>query len=105
MSSEEEYSDYSGGEEEEEEWTNDHLKLLYLVSNYAKQALQPEDAESWIRKNSLIVLMYEAIVAGVLGPSPAPAKDPSCHLLSPIASCACQLCARQRLLPAASAGA
>ena len=64
MSSEEEYSD--SGSEEEEEWTNDHLKLLFLLSNYAKQAVDPDDQEGWVRKNSLIVLMYEAIVAGVL---------------------------------------
>lgn len=61
-------SDYSGsGEEEEEEWTNDHLKLLYLVSNYAKAAATPDDKEGWVRLNSLLVLMYEAIVGGVLG--------------------------------------
>ena len=52
-------------EEEEEEWTNDHLKLLYMVSRYAACAETADDEETWIRKNSLLVLMYEGIVEGV----------------------------------------
>ena len=47
---------------EEAQWTADHLKLLYLVSQYAAAAGAPGDAEGWIRKNQLIVLMYECIV-------------------------------------------
>eukprot|EP01048_Picozoa_sp_COSAG05_P026923 COSAG05_NODE_7598_length_791_cov_1.589595_2_plen_70_part_01 len=46
------------------EWTNDHLKLLYLISKYAKCSLTVEEKEGWIRKNSLLVLIYEGIVAG-----------------------------------------
>jgi|EP01043_Picozoa_sp_COSAG02_P024298 hypothetical protein len=56
--SEEEEADDSGSEGEEAEWTADHLKLLYLISQYAKVALSPDDNEGWIRKNQLIVLMY-----------------------------------------------
>jgi hypothetical protein len=71
--SEEEYS--AGSEEEEEaEWTADHLKLLYLVSRYAQAAAAPEDAEGWVRKNQLLVLMYECIVAGVLDYDYAPSS-------------------------------
>ena len=59
-------------EEEEEEWTNDHLKLLYMISKYATCAENPEDMEGWIRKNSLLVLMYEGIVEGVFDYDYAP---------------------------------
>ena len=60
-----EESEESEEEEEEEEWTNDHLKLLYMVSRYAACAETADDEETWIRKNSLLVLMYEGIVEGV----------------------------------------
>ena len=53
----EEEADDSGSEGEEAEGTADHLKLLYLISQYAKVALSPEEKEGWIRKNQLIVLM------------------------------------------------
>ena len=77
--SEEYYSDGSdagasddGSDGEEAEWTADHLKLLYLISNYAKAARTPDEQEGWVRKNQLIVLMYEAIVAGCLDYDYAP---------------------------------
>jgi hypothetical protein len=73
---EEEYSDAGSGSEDEdgddEEWTNDHLKLLYLVSKYAKCSLTAEEKEGWIRKNSLLVLIYEGIVEGVFDYDYAP---------------------------------
>ena len=59
-------------EDDEEEWTNDHLKLLYLISRYAECASNPEDREGWIRKNSILVLMYEGIVDGVFDYDYAP---------------------------------
>jgi hypothetical protein len=62
----------SEDEDEEEEWTNDHLKLLYLISKYAKCSLTAEEKEGWIRKNSLLVLIYEGIVAGVFDYDYAP---------------------------------
>ena len=61
------FDDYHEGEDEdveEEEWTDDHLKLLYMISLYAKCAQTVSDSESWIRKNSVLVLIYEGIVAG-----------------------------------------
>eukprot|EP01050_Picozoa_sp_SAG11_P030170 SAG11_NODE_8809_length_974_cov_1.362286_1_plen_230_part_10 len=78
MSSEEEYGSEYGSEVgsdedgEDEEWTNDHLKLLYLTSKYAKCALTAEEQEGWIRKNALLVLIYEGIVAGVFDYDYAP---------------------------------
>ena len=68
----EEEEDGSGSEGEEAEWTADHLKLLYLISQYAKAAREEGDKEGWIRKNQLIVLMYECIVAGCLDYDYAP---------------------------------
>ena len=67
--SEEEEEEEEGGEEE---WTDDHLKLLYMISRYAKQAASPDDEETWIRKNSLLVLMYQGIVDQVLDYDYAP---------------------------------
>ena len=37
-------------DDDEEEWTNDHLKLLYLISRYAECASSPDEREGWIRK-------------------------------------------------------
>ena len=70
----EEEEDGSGSEGEEAEWTADHLKLLYLISQYAKAAREEGDKEGWIRKNQLIVLMYECIVRGVFDYDYAPAS-------------------------------
>jgi hypothetical protein len=81
MSSEEdeasgsEYSQEESDEDEEEEWTNDHLKLLYLISRYAKCSLTAEEKEGWIRKNSLLVLIYEGIVAGAFDYDYAPVSQ------------------------------
>lgn len=76
MSSDEEpYSESEAGSDDDgddEEWTNDHLKLLYLVSKYAKCSLTAEEKEGWIRKNSLLVLIYEGIVEGVFDYDYAP---------------------------------
>ena len=68
----EEEESASEASEEEEEWTNDHLKLLYMISKYAECALTADDDESWIRKNSLLVLMYEGIVEGIFDYDYAP---------------------------------
>ena len=65
-------SEMSESEEEEEEWTNDHLKLLYMISKYAECATSADEDESWIRKNSLLVLIYEGIVEGVFDYDYAP---------------------------------
>ena len=52
-------SEEEDGEAGEDEWTDDHLKLLYLISKYAEQSADEDTDETWIRKNSLLVLMYE----------------------------------------------
>ena len=61
-----------GDDGEGNEWTADHLKLLDMISRYAKVAETPEEQEGWVRKNQLLVLMYECIVAGVLDYDYAP---------------------------------
>jgi hypothetical protein len=50
----------------QEEWSEQHAKILHLMSLYAKCALTASDNESWIRNIPLVVLMYEGIVAGVI---------------------------------------
>ena len=45
--------------EEEEEWNEDHIKLLYMISLYAKCAQSPTDKEGWIRMIPMYALMYE----------------------------------------------
>lgn len=57
------------------EWSEEHLKLLYLVSKYSHCAQSAEEKERWIRKIPLLVLIYEAIVAGVLDYDYAPASE------------------------------
>lgn len=53
-------------EHEDEEWNEDHIKLLYMVSLYAKCAMTPQDKEGWIRQLPLYCLMYEGVAKGVL---------------------------------------
>eukprot|EP01043_Picozoa_sp_COSAG02_P027099 COSAG02_NODE_1582_length_11838_cov_3.471420_3_plen_926_part_00 len=70
------YTETQGGteyEEEEEEWTEEHLKILYLISKYAQAAQSKEDKEGWIRETQLLVLIYEGVVAGALDYDYAPA--------------------------------
>eukprot|EP01047_Picozoa_sp_COSAG01_P052892 COSAG01_NODE_5609_length_4148_cov_12.547296_1_plen_762_part_00 len=59
-------------EADDEEWTEEHLKVLYLVSKYAKQAESADDKEGWIRETQLLVLLYEGVVAGALDYDYAP---------------------------------
>jgi len=57
-------------QEEEEEYnqlmedgfTDDQLKLLYMIALYSHQAETVEDAEKWIRHMPLTVMMFECIV-------------------------------------------
>ena len=51
---------------EEETWTFDHGRLLYLMSLYAKCAQTPNDEEGWLRQLPLNVLMFQGITQGVL---------------------------------------
>ena len=69
---EEEEEEEEQADADSEEWTDDQLKLLYLISRYATQAATAEDEETWIRKNSLLVLMYKGIVDQVLDYDYAP---------------------------------
>jgi hypothetical protein len=46
--------------------TKQHVKLLYLISLHGRQARSRHEPETWIRKYSLMALVYEAIEAGVL---------------------------------------
>ncbi|XRA97769.1 WD repeat-containing protein 35 [Pycnococcus provasolii] len=57
---------------EDEEMSEDRLKLLYLVSRYSKTSPDGED-DVYMRKTSLLVLIYEGIVEGIFGYDYAPA--------------------------------
>lgn len=46
--------------------SDQHLKLLYLISLHARCAMNRWEAEYWLRRNSLLALVYEAILAGTL---------------------------------------
>jgi WD repeat-containing protein 35 len=46
--------------------SQDHLRLLYLVSLYSKPAENDEESDSWIRSHALLVLIYEGVVTGAL---------------------------------------
>ena len=59
---------------EEEAWSIDHVKLLYMLSLYSKAAENEEDQEHWMRQVPLLVMMYEAVTAGVLDFDYAPAS-------------------------------
>ena len=50
----------------EQEWTTEHLKVLYLISKYAAQSQAQEQRESWVRQTPLLVLIFEGIQAGAL---------------------------------------
>ena len=65
---------------EEEEWSYDHARLLYLVSQYAKSARTVEENEGWVRQVPLLVMMYEAICAEALDFDYAPASMLVSHL-------------------------
>ncbi len=54
--------------------TSEHFKILYLVSKYSQFAEKVTDDERWIRYQPLLVLMYELIVAGVFDYDYAPAS-------------------------------
>lgn len=57
------------------EWSEEHLKLLYLISRYSHCAQSAEEKEQWIRKIPLLVLIYEGIVKGVFDYDYAPASE------------------------------
>lgn len=47
-------------------WSSNHLRLLYLLSKFAMFPNFMDDEESWLRNLPLLVLVYEAIVVGIL---------------------------------------
>uniref|UniRef100_K3W8I8 Uncharacterized protein n=1 Tax=Globisporangium ultimum (strain ATCC 200006 / CBS 805.95 / DAOM BR144) TaxID=431595 RepID=K3W8I8_GLOUD len=47
-------------------WSRNHLRLLYLLSKFAMFPSFNDDEESWLRNLPLLVLVYEAIVSGIL---------------------------------------
>ena len=64
---EDETEDESDGGAEDEEvgsLTENQRRLLYIISCYTKPSLADQDKSEWIRRNALIVLIYEAIVGG-----------------------------------------
>jgi hypothetical protein len=50
----------------EEEWSFEHVKLLYMMSKFAKCAMSADDQEGWIRSIPLLVIMFEGITAGCI---------------------------------------
>lgn len=52
--------------------TENQARLLYLISLYTRPARTGAEKEEWIRKQALLVLVYEAVVAQVLDYDYAP---------------------------------
>lgn len=52
--------------------SEDHFKMLYIISKYSHQAEHANDTETWIRKLPLLVLVYEGIVEGLFDYDYAP---------------------------------
>ena len=55
--------------------TENQCRLLYLVSLYTRPAKKGNEKEEWVRQQALMVILYEAIVAGVLDYDYAPAAS------------------------------
>ncbi len=49
----------------EEKLSQDHIRLLYLISSYSKPAVEAEDVESWVRQHIIYCFVFEGIVSGV----------------------------------------
>lgn len=48
------------------QWSANHLRLLYLLSRFATYPRATDNEEKWLRNLPLLVMVYEAIVSGVL---------------------------------------
>ena len=75
------FADVAHVEEEEakrreliDDFSDEHWKVLYLISKYSKLAELATDKERWVRQLSILVLIYEGIVAGKLDYDYAPAS-------------------------------
>ena len=71
-------SEFSDSDEDEGDsdtgLTENQNRLLYMVSLYSHAAQTEEEKEEWIRRQALMVLCYEGIVAQVLDYDYAPAS-------------------------------
>jgi ubiquitin-large subunit ribosomal protein L40e len=62
-------------EDEDTGLTENQNRLLYMISLYTKKAtFGTDEKDEWVRKQALVVLLYEGIVAGVLDFDYAPAS-------------------------------
>jgi hypothetical protein len=55
--------------------TQNQSRLLYMISLYSRPARSGSEKEEWIRKQALMVMIYESIVAQVLDYDYAPASE------------------------------
>jgi hypothetical protein len=55
--------------------TENQRRLLYLLSLYSHPAESSSEKEKWVRKPSILVLLYEGIVAQVLDYDYAPSSE------------------------------
>nr|CCA28064.1 conserved unknown protein putative [Albugo laibachii Nc14] len=62
-------------EDEDAQLSQNQTRLLYLISLYSKAAVQATDAEDWIPKSALHVLLYEAIITKALDYDYAPSSE------------------------------
>jgi len=77
LSTSESEDETSSEEDEEAETglTENQGRLLYLISLYTNPAGSEDEKEEWVRKQALLVMIYEAIVAQVLDYDYAPASE------------------------------
>lgn len=68
-------SESESEEEEDTGLTDNQNRLLYMISLYTHQAENEDDREEWMRKQALMVLIYEGVVAQVLDYDYAPQSD------------------------------
>lgn len=75
VGSEDEDSDDGAAAGGETGLTQNQSRLLYLVSLYTRPARSALEKEEWVRRQALMVIIYECIVAQVLDYDYAPASD------------------------------
>jgi hypothetical protein len=69
-----EYEYEDGGKTVKDEWTENHCKLVYLISRWGRAAQSAEEKETWLRQTPLFVLLFEGITGGVLDFDYAPCR-------------------------------
>jgi hypothetical protein len=60
--------------QEEEEWTEQHVKLCYMISLYARCAATPTDKEGWVRELPMLCIVYEGVIKGAIDFDYAPSS-------------------------------